>query len=77
MIGLVSFDNLALEQLAVKSLLSKEEWEQFYAGDDGSHTFYIDMVERKFAKSSTAPFDRRYDLLNNVDEMFRRIQDEY
>lgn len=75
--NVVSFDNLALEQLAVKSLLSKEEWEQFYAGDDGSHTFYIDMVERKFAKSSTAPFDRRYDLLNNVDEMFRRIQDEY
>lgn len=73
----VSFDNLALEQLAVKPLLSKEEWEQFYAGDDGSHTFYIDMVERKFAKSSTASFDKRYDLLDNVDEMFRRIQNEH
>ena len=73
----ISFDNLAIEQLGVKKLLSQPEWEQFYAGDDGSHTFYIDMVERKFAKSSTAPFDRRYDLLDNVDEMFRRIQDEY
>lgn len=75
--NVVSFDNLALSQLEVYKLLSEEEWEQFYAGDDGSHTFYIDMVERKFAKSSTAPFDRRYDLLDNVDEMFRRIQDEY
>lgn len=73
----VSFDNLAIEQLEVKNFLSKEEWEQFYAGDDGSHTFYIDMVERKFAKSSTASFDRRYDLLDNVDEMFRRIRDEH
>ena len=73
----ISFDNLAIGQLGVKKLLSQPEWEQFYAGDDGSHTFYIDMVERKFAKSSTAPFDRRYDLLDNVDEMFRRIQDEY
>ncbi len=73
----VSFDNLAIEQLEVKNFLSKEEWEQFYAGDDGSHTFYIDMVERKFAKSSTASFDKRYDLLDNVDEMFRRIQNEH
>lgn len=73
----VSFDNLAIEQLEVKKLLSREEWEQFYAGDDGSHTFYIDMVECKFAKSSTASFDRRYDLLDNVDEMFRRIRDEH
>lgn len=73
----VSFDNLAIEQLEIKKLLSREEWEQFYAGDDGSHTFYIDMVERKFAKSSTASFDKRYDLLDNVDEMFRRIRDEH
>lgn len=73
----VSFDNLAIEQLEIKKLLSRKEWEQFYAGDDGSHTFYIDMVERKFAKSSTASFDRRYDLLDNVDEMFGRIRDEH
>lgn len=72
----VSFDNLAIEQLGVKRLLSDEEWDEFYQGDDGSFTYYIDMVERKFAKSSTAPFDKRYDLLDSVDDMFKKIVSE-
>ena len=42
-------------------------------GDDGTITYYIDMVERKFAKSSTAPFDKRYDLLDSADDMFKKI----
>ena len=69
----VSFDNLAIEQLEVRRLLTDEQWEEFYAGDDGTHTFYIDMVERKFAQSSTAPMNQRFDLLENVNEMFRII----
>ncbi len=72
----VSFDNLAIEQLGVKNLLSKEEWDTFYAGDDGTYTYYIDMVERKFARSSTADFDKRYDLMDSVDDMFRKILSE-
>lgn len=72
----VSFDNLALEQLDVKSLMSKEDWDEFYMGNDGDFTFYIDMVERKFAKSSTAPFDKRYDLLDSVGEMFKVVTSE-
>jgi hypothetical protein len=72
----VSFDNLAIEQLDVQRLLSKEEWDEFYMGDDGTMTYYIDMVEQKFAKSSTAPFEERYDLLDSVDEMFEKIVNE-
>lgn len=72
----VSFDNLAIEQLNVKRLLSKEEWDQFYMGDDGNFTYYIDMVNEKFAKSSTAPFDKRYDLLDDVVDMFKIIKNE-
>lgn len=72
----VSFDNLAIEQLDVKRLLSDSEWNEFYQGDDGSSTYYIDMVERKFARSSTAPFDKRYDLLDSVDDMFKKIVSE-
>lgn len=34
---LISFDNLALTQLDVKSLVSPEEWEQSYMGDDGQY----------------------------------------
>lgn len=72
----VSFDNLAIEQLNVKRLISDSEWNEFYQGDDGTSTYYIDMVERKFAKSSTASFDKRYDLLDSVDDMFKKIVSE-
>lgn len=72
----VSFDNLAIAQLDVKRILSDEEWNEFYQGGDGTSTFYIDMVDRKFAKSSTATFDKRYELLDNVDDMFHKILEE-
>ena len=72
----VSFDNLAIEQLEVQKLLTQEEWDEFYMGDDGSMTYYIDMVEQKFARSSTADFNKRYDLLDSVDEMFKKIVSE-
>ena len=74
--NVVSFDNLAIEQLEVQRLMSKEDWDEFYMGDDGTMTYYIDMVERKFARSSTASFDKRYDLLDSVDDMFRKIVSE-
>lgn len=75
---LISFDNLAIEQLCVKRLLSDEEWESFYQGDDGTSTFYIDAIEQKFAQSSTAPFEKRYDIGElGIDEMFKIITDEY
>lgn len=72
----VSFDNLAIEQLNVRRLMSDEDWNEFYMGDDGSMTYYIDMVERKFARSSTADFNKRYDLLDSVDDMFNKIVSE-
>ena len=68
--NVVSFDNLAIEQLNARRLMTDEEWNEFYMGDDGTMTYYIDMVERKFAKSSSAAFDIRYDLLDSVDELF-------
>ena len=77
--AVVSFDNLAIEQLAIKERwneFSDSPWYEFYAGDDGMNTYYIDMVDRKFARSSTADFDKRYDLLDDVDEMFKLIKKE-
>ena len=71
----VSFDNLALEQLHVKNLLTEEQWNEFYAGDDGTITYYIDLVNKQFARSSTAPFDKRYPLMDNVDDMFNFIRE--
>lgn len=70
----VSFDNLALEQLNVKRLLTQEQWEEFFMGTDGSATFYLDAVNETFSKNSIAPENERYPLLDTVDEMFERIR---
>ncbi len=74
--NVISFDNLALEQLHVKEsgVLTDDEWNEFYMGDDGNYTFYIDLVKGEFAKNSVS--DERYPLLDNIDDMFKRIQNE-
>lgn len=51
----VSFDNLSIEQLDVRSLVGEEKWKEFYMGDDGQYTMYVDMVKQECAKSSTSP----------------------
>ena len=68
----VSFDNLAIKQLNVKRLMSDEDWDQFYMGDDGSATMYVDMVNREFAKSSTST--ERYPLEDDIVTMFEKIR---
>ena len=68
----VSFDNLAIRQLEVKNLMSEEEWNKFYMGDDGQFTMYIDMVNKKFANNSTSII--RYDLLDSIEDMFRVVK---
>lgn len=73
----ISFDNLALEQLEVRRLLSDDEWNEFYMGSDGNYTFFIDLVEKKFAKNSMASDDKKHDLLKNVDDMFQVIRNEH
>lgn len=70
----ISFDNLAIEQLEVKKLMSEEEWSEFYMGDDSEFTYFIDLVEGKFSKNSIAPLDERYDILDSVDAMFEKIR---
>lgn len=74
--SVVSFDNLAIKQLDIKNILSKDQWEEFYMGDDGqdgqqtSASMFVDMVERKFAKNSCAPESDRYELLDTAEEMY-------
>ena len=70
----VSFDNLAIEQLDVKRIVPENEWEEFYMGDDGGYTFYIDMVKGEFSKNSIA--SDRYPIgEKTIDEMFQFIQE--
>lgn len=70
----VSFDNLAIKQLDVKNILSNDEWNEFYQGDDGTMTMYVDGVKQQFARTSTSP--DRYELKDNIDDMFEVIKNE-
>ena len=71
----VSFDNLALEQLHMRDKVSGKDWEMFYAGNDGTVTFYIDLVEGTFARSSLS--EKHYPIGDlTVDGMFQVIQKE-
>lgn len=69
----VSFDNLAIEQLDVKRIMSNEQWDEFYMGDDGQYTFYIDLVKKEYAMNSLA--QERFPIENKtVDEMFSHVR---
>lgn len=71
----VSFDNLALNQLEPKRLMDEEDWNEMYMGDDGiggemtSASMYVDMVKREFGKNSCAV--ERYPLMDTADEMYQ------
>ena len=71
---IVSFDNLALEQLHIRNHIPKQVWDRFYQGEDGTMTFYIDMVENQYAKNSTAKFEDRYPIHGTVQTMFNDIR---
>lgn len=70
----VSFDNLALEQLDVTTLLG-DKWNNFYMGDDGQFTMYIDAVTGTFGKSSTMPIADRLPITNNINDMFKIVKE--
>lgn len=70
----VSFDNLAIEQLNPKSFLTDQQWETFYRGDDGHHTLFIDLVSETFAKNSVQPKENHIPIKNNIRDMLRIIR---
>lgn len=71
-ISYCSFDNKAIEQLEIKKFTSEEKWNEFYQGDDGSHTMYIDMCSEVYKQSSVA--ERWYDLEDNIFDMFDKVK---
>ena len=70
---IVSFDNLAIDQLVVQNNLTEEEFEKYYMGDDGSFTMYIDLVKEEFGASSIS--NTRYRLKDNIIDMFKIVRE--
>ena len=69
----VCFDNLAIEQLDLKTKMSPEMFNQMYMGGDGTFTMYVDLVENKYAVSSTS-IDRYNINSNNIDDLFANVR---
>lgn len=67
----VSFDNLSIKQLDIRTVIGEEKWKEFYMGDDGQYTMYVDMVKQECAKSSTSP-DRLP--LSEFDNLWNEIK---
>lgn len=70
----LSFDNLAIDQLDVKSMLTEEQWNTFYRGDDGSHTLFIDLVSETFAKNSIQDKSKHKPLMSDIRDMLKEVQ---
>jgi organic radical activating enzyme len=49
---IISFDNLAIEQLRVKRFFTQKGWDKFYMGDDFTFSMYIDAIKEEFAPTS-------------------------
>lgn len=77
----VSFDNRALRQLDVKSLISEEQWKAFYMGDDGidgdytSASMFVDGVKEEFALNSCSA--ERFKLKDDIKKMYKFLKKRY
>ena len=71
----VSFDNLSLEQLNVRRLLTDEQWDNFYMGDEGTASMFIDLVTKKFGVSSLCSEEEMMPITNDIKDMFKAVKD--
>lgn len=72
----ISFDNLSIKQLDVKRILGPEKWEEFYMGDEGTASMYVDLVTKKFGVSSLCSEDEMYPMMNDIKDMFKAVKDK-
>lgn len=77
----VSFDNRALQQLDVKSIIPQDQWDLYFMGDDGldgnysSSSMFVDGVTGKFALNSCS--SERFPIKDTIEEMFKILQEKY
>lgn len=70
----ISLDNLAIIQLQPETWLPKDTYSKIYRGDDGSHTFFIDLVNETYALNSMQSKENHEYLLSDVKDMLKNIQ---
>lgn len=74
----MSFDNLAVEQLNLKETF-KDIFNDYYMGDDGQFTYYVDLVYNTFSKSSLDKntIFKMQDFEYDSTKMFQFIRGKY
>ena len=73
--NVVSFDNLAIEQLGIRDIVKDADWNQHYMGDEGEFTFYVDMVNKQFAPSSTDSLTNFFPIASrSASECFKEVR---
>jgi len=73
----ISFDNLAIQQLNAKRLVNSEQWSELFQGEEGTSTFAVDMVKGVFSLNSmVVDPSRLYPIMDDVESMWQVIQDE-
>lgn len=65
--NILAFDNLALDQLNLKTAFLKMEWEKFYLGPEFTSSMYVDAVKGEFAGYSTSPDRISWDEITLID----------
>lgn len=71
----VTFDNLAIDQLSMRDVVSPEVFEENYMGDEGEFTYYADLVAGTYAVTS---FDSVQYMIGDKDstECFKAIREK-
>lgn len=75
---ILSFDNLAIEQLKMRRFFPDSEWARFYQGADGGEdmgSMYVDLVKKEYSYSSKD--NRRFFIDGELKSgnMFRNLRD--
>ena len=72
--GCAVFDNNSFEHLNIRQLAANKVIHGDYMGDEGTQTFFIDLVSKQFTKASLSK--DRFNINDcNLNEMFSYIYD--
>lgn len=71
----LSFDNLAIEQLEVKRIVPESKWNEFFMGQDSEFTMYLDLCKEDFAVNS-CEVEHRHKLLDSIEDMFKLVKED-
>ena len=75
---ILGFDNLAIEQLDLRSSLLKDEFDSMYFGDEFTHSMYIDAVAGFYSPTSSTDYKDRIKWNScSIIEFFQKYKNDY